>query len=70
MVHEAGEIPLRVNLLSFLEDLSKDGDGRIEEIKGDDNRCLMSCRSNNEGRMMDYTSINLMAARAIVSVYC
>ena len=47
MVHEAGEIPLMVKLPSFLEDLSNDGDGGIEGIKSDDNRCLMSCGSNN-----------------------
>ena len=66
MVHEAGEIPLRVKFPSFLEDLSNDGDGSNEEITGDDNRCLMSWRSNNKGRMMNDTSIDLMAARTIV----
>jgi hypothetical protein len=60
MVHEAGEIPLRVKLPSFLEDLSNNGDGRIEGFKSDDNRCLMSCRSNNKGQMMD----DLRALRA------
>ena len=66
MVHEAGEIPLRVNFPSFLEYLSNDGDGRIEEITSDDSRCLMNWRSSNKGRMMNDTSIDLMAARTIV----
>ena len=59
-------IPLRVENSSFLEDLSNNGDGRIDGIRNNENECLRSCRGDANGQIMDDASIDLLTVRSLV----
>jgi hypothetical protein len=49
---EAEEIPLWVDLSSFLEDLSNDGGGRIGRIRDDENKFLRNPCCNTKSQIM------------------
>jgi hypothetical protein len=59
-------VPLRVENSSFLEDLSNNGDGGIDRIRNNENKCFRSCRGDANGQIMDDTSIDLLMVRSLV----
>lgn len=59
-------LPLGVENSSLLEDLSNNGDGRIDRIRNNENKCFGSCRRNTNGQIMDDTSIDLLTVRSPV----
>jgi len=59
-------VPLRVENSSFLEDLSNDGNGGVDRIRNNENKCLRSCRGDTKGQIMDDTSIDLLTIRFLV----
>jgi hypothetical protein len=59
-------VPLRIENSSFLEDLSNNGDGRIDRVGNNENKCLRSCRGDTNGQIMDDTSIDLLTVRSFV----
>ena len=59
-------VPLRVKNSSFLEDLSNNGDGGIDRIRNNENKCLRSCRGDTNGQIMDDASIDLLTIRSPV----
>lgn len=59
-------IPLRVENSSFLEDLSNNGDGGIDRIRNNENKCFRSCRGDTNGQIIDDTSIDLLTVRSLV----
>jgi hypothetical protein len=60
----AEEIPLRVEDASFLEDLGNDGDGGVDGIGDDEDKCLRSCRCDTNGQIMDDAGIDLLTVRS------
>jgi hypothetical protein len=63
---EARVVPLRVENSSFLEDLSNNGDGGIDRIRNNENKCFRSCRGDTNGQIIDDTSIDLLTVRSLV----
>jgi hypothetical protein len=59
-------IPLRVENSSFLENLGNNGDGGIDRIRNNENKCLRSCRGDTNGQIMDDASIDLLTVRSFV----
>ena len=59
-------VPLRIENSSFLEDLSNNGDGGIDRIRNNENKCLGSCRGDTNGQIMDDTSIDLLTVSPLV----
>ena len=59
-------VPLRVENSSFLEDLSNNGNGGVDRIRNNENKCLRSCRGDTNGQIMDDTSIDLPTIRSLV----
>ena len=52
-------IPFRVKHTEFLEDLSKDGDGRVHGVGDDENNGFGSGRSNPSREVLDDPGVDL-----------
>ena len=58
-------VPLRVENSSFLKDLSNNGDGGIDRIRNNENKCLRGGRGDTDGQIMDDTGIDLLTVRPL-----
>ena len=58
-------VPLGVKNAMFLEDLSDDGDCRVDGVGDDEDECLGTGRGDTNGQVVNDSSVDLVTVRVL-----